>query len=97
MLGYDFHRQKPIDNYIVDFFCHELMLAIEIDGGSHTDTDKDIERQNKLEALGVSFLRFYDGDVKQNIGGVILVIREWIKENQPTPSLRATPPMEGNL
>jgi len=33
--GYDFHRQKPIDNFIVDFFCHELMLAIEIDGVSH--------------------------------------------------------------
>ena len=32
MKGYDFHRQKPIDNYIVDFFCHELMLVIEIDG-----------------------------------------------------------------
>jgi very-short-patch-repair endonuclease len=30
MLGYDFHRQKPIDNYIVDFFCSELMLAIEL-------------------------------------------------------------------
>lgn len=36
MKGYDFHRQKPIDNYIVDFFCHELMLAIEIGGISHT-------------------------------------------------------------
>jgi very-short-patch-repair endonuclease len=35
MKGYDFHRQKPLDNYIADFFCHELMLAIEIDGYSH--------------------------------------------------------------
>lgn len=36
MLGYDFHRQKPLDEYIVDFFCNELMLAIEIDGESHS-------------------------------------------------------------
>ncbi len=33
--GYDFHRQKPIDNFILDFFCHELMLGIEVDGYSH--------------------------------------------------------------
>ena len=36
MMGYDFHRQKPIDNFIVDFFCRELMLAIELDGYTHT-------------------------------------------------------------
>ena len=37
MKDYQFFRQKPIDNYIVDFFCYELMLAIEIDGDSHVD------------------------------------------------------------
>ncbi len=36
MMGYDFHRQKPIDNFIVDFFCRELMLEIEVDGYTHT-------------------------------------------------------------
>ena len=36
MQGFDFDRQKPIDNFIVDFFCNELMLAIEIEGDSHT-------------------------------------------------------------
>ena len=40
MLGYDFHRQKPLDEYIVDFFCNELMLAIEIDGLSHYNSEK---------------------------------------------------------
>ena len=35
MMGYDFHRQKPLDNFIADFFCHELMLVIELDGYSH--------------------------------------------------------------
>lgn len=36
LCGYDFHRQKPLDNFIVDFYCNELMLAIELDGYSHT-------------------------------------------------------------
>lgn len=35
MYGYNFHRQKPIDNYILDFFCYELMLGIEVDGYSY--------------------------------------------------------------
>ncbi|MGV2481542.1 UNVERIFIED_CONTAM: DUF559 domain-containing protein, partial [Salmonella enterica subsp. enterica serovar Weltevreden] len=38
-LGVEFHRQVPLDNYIVDFYCHELMLAIEIDGNSHDHSE----------------------------------------------------------
>lgn len=61
MLGYDFDRQKPIDNFIVDFFCNELMLAIEIDGDTHNyKINQDIERQKRIEGLGVHFLRFSD-------------------------------------
>ncbi len=61
MLGFDFHRQKPIDQFIVDFYCSELQLAIEIDGGSHNSDEareKDNVRQQHLESLGVCFLRF---------------------------------------
>src|SRR3990172_7798013 len=62
-LGYDFDRQKPIDNYIVDFFCNELMLAIETDGCTHNEkSEEDQSRQTKFESLGVRFLRFYDFD-----------------------------------
>jgi very-short-patch-repair endonuclease len=47
-LGYEFHRQVPIDEFIVDFFCHELLLAIEIDGSSHDyNFDYDDLRQKK--------------------------------------------------
>jgi very-short-patch-repair endonuclease len=63
----EFHRQVPLDKFIVDFYCHELMLAIEIDGvthGTEEAREKDLTRQARLESLGVSFLRFYDGDVK---------------------------------
>lgn len=58
-LGIEFHRQVPIDNYIVDFYCHELMLAIEIDGNSHINTDVQINddaRQKTIEKLGVIFI-----------------------------------------
>jgi len=98
MLGCDFDRQKPIDNYIVDFFCNELMLAIEIDGCTHNEKSKeDRRRQAKLESLGVRFLRFYDFDVKKNMLGVLSVIENWIREHatnssQPTPD----PSQEGN-
>ncbi len=61
LLGYDFHRQKPIDQFFVDFYCGELNLAVEIDGSSHETEDaseKDRARQKHLENLGVAFLRF---------------------------------------
>jgi len=64
MYGYDFHRQVPIDEFIVDFYCHELKLAIEIDGISHFFKEEyDKERQKKLENLGVRFLRFADEEI----------------------------------
>jgi very-short-patch-repair endonuclease len=78
--GYRFIRQKPIGNYIVDFFCKELFLAIEIDGSTHYDKgDKDIKRQEELEKLGIKFLRFRDKDVKNNIGDVVQSIVDWIE------------------
>ena len=77
--GFDFHRQRPIHQYIVDFFCSELFLAIEIDGSSHEGrSEYDEERQKELEALGVRFLRFSDSDVKQNLSGVVETIQDWI-------------------
>lgn len=85
MSGFDFHRQKPIDNYIVDFFCHELMLAIEIDGISHTWEDvavNDEIRQRQIEDLGIQFLRFDDKDIKQNMSFVLNTIHDWIEEHK---------------
>lgn len=96
LLGYDFDRQKPIDNFIVDFFCNELMLAIEIDGETHNyKIGRDRERQKILEGVGVQFLRFTDENVKQNIEGVVGVIERWIKTNQNNPPL--LPSQEGTF
>ena len=81
MRGYDFHRQKPIDNYIVDFFCPRLRLIIEIDGQSHAfKGKKDEQRKNRLELLGFYILRFDDLDVKKNMEGVLASIEKWIEE-----------------
>lgn len=80
-LGVEFHRQVPINEFIVDFYCHELMLAIEVDGNSH-DEDKaqryDIERLKILESLGVRFIRFADWEVKQEMNGVVEALRNKI-------------------
>lgn len=82
--GYDIHRQKPIDEYIVDFYCPDLMLAIEIDGVSHIGAEEyDKERQNRLEKLGVRFLRFKDDDVFYNCDWVVREIEKWIDANKP--------------
>lgn len=81
MNGYDFHRQKPIDNYIVDFFCPRLKLIIEIDGETHIyKGNEDIKRQNKMESLGFHFLRFTDIDVKRNMIDVLASIEDRIEE-----------------
>ena len=80
--NYDFHRQKPSDEYIVDFFSNELMLAVEIDGISHIGKELyDTKRQNRLEILGVSFLRFKDEDVFYNCDYVVKEIEKWIDSN----------------
>ncbi|MBU0710983.1 endonuclease domain-containing protein [bacterium] len=81
--GYQFTRQKPIGNYIVDFYCSKLRLAIEIDGISHDDKlEYDRKRQQAIEAQGVRFLRFFDDDVKTNLEDVVQVIADWIEKHQ---------------
>ena len=98
MLGYDFHRQKPLNYFIVDFFCNELMLAIEIDGSTHDFEDRylnDIRRQKKLESLGIRFLRFTETEVRKNIDGVVDYIKNWIIENTPRPDKSGHPSQEG--
>jgi very-short-patch-repair endonuclease len=66
--GERFLRQRPIFNFIVDFFAPELGLIIEIDGSSHKNkAEYDFYRQQKLESFGYVFLRFKEGDVIQNI------------------------------
>ena len=70
--GHKFLRQRPIDNFIVDFFSPSLKLIIEIDGNSHLNKGSyDRYRQNMLESFGYKLVRFNEGDVLNNISDVI--------------------------
>ena len=72
--NHHFLRQKIIGNYIVDFYCHEAKLIIELDGGQHYSElgiKKDKIRDNFFNGLGIRVLRFSDRDVFENIDGVL--------------------------
>jgi very-short-patch-repair endonuclease len=97
-LGIEFHRQVPMLNYIDDFYSHEIMLAIEIDGNSHDYKQKyDDRRQYELEQYGVTFLRLTDADIKQQMFSVLLVLEDKIEMlrnkmegHPPTPLQRGS-------
>jgi len=69
--GERFLRQRPIKNFIVDFFCPELKLIIEIDGNSHFHKPEyDAYRERQLKELGFEIIRFTEGDVLNNFDKV---------------------------
>ncbi len=81
-LGLEFHRQVPMLDYIVDFYCHEIGLAIEVDGEYHDNQIlKDAHRQGRLEKRGVHFLRFKNKEVLSDIDSVLKAIAERIEES----------------
>ena len=96
MYGYDFHRQKPIDNFILDFFCYELMLGIEVDGYSHEFLEvynKDVIKVKRMNEFGITVLRFSDEQVLKDMENVIRAIEFYIYEYEKhTPN----PSQEGN-
>lgn len=80
--GYQFLRQKPLGNYIVDFYCPRLKLVIEIDGSSHDSKQEyDKFREDHLRISGLHVLRFSDGDVKNGVESVVREITEWITKH----------------
>lgn len=90
-----FLRQFSVDYYVLDFYCPRLRLAIEVDGDSHfinqEAIDYDKERQDYIENLGITFLRFTNAQVNQSNDDVINEITNKVKElqnrNPPRPSL----------
>ena len=80
MLGLKFRRQQVIDRFIVDFYCHEIKLVIEVDGEIHNYTQvEDAIRQEFLESLGLRVVRFNNEDVLLRIEGVLEEIERVIK------------------
>ncbi|WP_153304630.1 endonuclease domain-containing protein [Trichlorobacter lovleyi] len=78
--NYKFTRQKPIGGYIVDFYCSDLQLVIEIDGDSHAEAvEYDAERTRKLEAYGLTVVRYTNHEIMHNLEGVYDDLRRRIK------------------
>ena len=83
--GFRFRRQHAVGHYIVDFYCPELRLVIEIDGESHRERfPQDVQRQKELEGMGLEVLRFADRKVKHDISNVFRGIEGWIEERRRT-------------
>ena len=79
-----FRRQHPVGNYIVDFYCDEAKLAIELDGGQHASSSGyDTTRTQELERLGIRVLRFWNNEVLGNLSGVLERIAEAIRVSPP--------------
>jgi very-short-patch-repair endonuclease len=73
-LGYKFRRQFPIGIYILDFYCDEKRLAIELDGGQHNilkQKEYDRIRTENINQYGIKLIRFWDNEVLKNIDGVL--------------------------
>lgn len=79
-LGYKFRRQQAIGEYVVDFFCSEKNLVIELDGWQHKEAlGYDKIRTRYLESLGMRVLRFWNNVINENLEGVVLKIEESLK------------------
>lgn len=85
-LGVKFTKQKPIGNYVADFYCKELKLVIEVDGCSHNDKyEYDVERDAYMRSIGITVLRIEDKDVKRDMGAVLDWIRFNVEKLKPSP------------
>ena len=74
-----FRRQYGVERFVLDFYCPQLKLAIEVDGPTHMGAEskeKDRIRQRFIESLGIQFLRFTNVEIYQNLDGVIQIIHE---------------------
>lgn len=91
---YRFLRQKPIGNYIADFYCSKLKLIIELDGESHlgnTNEKYDNQRTKELEELGLKVIRFWNYDIFEGLEKVIEIIEKEIDKIEKNKSLK--PPL----
>ena len=92
-----FTRQKPLDEYIVDFYCAELMLAIEIDGDTHAGQEEyDKNRIANLNKYGIKVIRYTNADVLNNLEGVYQDLRERVSARKsPKSATPLTPLIKG--
>jgi very-short-patch-repair endonuclease len=96
--GYKFRRQHPAKNFILDFYCHQLKLSIELDGVIHTDPDQadyDKRRTFELNEMGIEVLRFQNEDLWEDVDGVLGKILGKIEQIRLSAPPRPSPFGEG--
>ena len=84
--GFKFRRQHPVADFVVDFFCHEANLIIEVDGGYHSREEQegyDKGRTHVLEGHNFKVLRFTNEEVEKHIPKVLKAIKEQLKTPHP--------------
>ena len=86
-----FRRQSPIGPFIVDFACQKHGLVVEIDGGQHSESNRDAARDQWLASKGYRVLRFWNSDVLRNRDGVLQTIVDAVQKATPLPN----PPPQG--
>ena len=79
--GFRFRRQHPLGNYVVDFFCAEAKLIIEVDGGQHAA--ESTARESWLTTRGYRVIRFWNNDVLGNTDGVVQTILAALRADPP--------------
>jgi very-short-patch-repair endonuclease len=93
---YKFRRQHPIGPYVLDFFCEQVGLAIELDGDQHGDpvnVRKDTVRTGWLNAHGVRVIRFWNADLRSDINPALDIILDALRAPAlPQPRFRRVPP-----
>ncbi len=96
LLGVQFYRQKPLGNYIVDFFAPSARLIVEVDGSQHLGADQETSdriRDTYMASLGLKVLRFNSREVLRDKDVVVEVIYRAIVE-QRTVKIPPDPPFE---
>ena len=99
-----FRRQHPVGPYVLDFYCAEVRLVIELDGGQHNEarqTVRDVARDAWLARRGATVLRFWNSDIIENLSGVLEIVTARVSDLRaagltPHPALaRRSPPFRG--
>ena len=88
VMGVQFLRQRPLGQYIVDFYSPKARLVVEVDGSQHhepTNMKKDMERDQWLKDQGLTVLRFSGLEVLKELDGVLQVIYDKVKETLNIP------------
>ena len=94
--GSRFRRQHPFRRFVLDFYCCEARLAVELDGGQHNEVDvraQDNERTEWLATQGIMVLRFWNSEIFENPEGVLQRIHETLMELSGGAPLPTSPPL----